>query len=83
MEETKKKIVDGFNYLVDDVEDELYDTEENNENEADIEDEYEKQLVETAFTIQKNLFDYVTAHGLPLCETLDINRIIRFIKIVN
>lgn len=83
MEENKKKIVDEFNYLIADNDDELYDTEEHNSFEADFDDEYEKHLIETAFSIQMNLFDYTTAHGLPLCEKLDIDTLILFIQKIN
>lgn len=81
--ENKKKIVDGFNYMNDDNDDETCDSEENNENRTEMELEYENHLIQTAFTIQKNLFDYVSSYGLPLCEKLDIDKLISFIETVN
>lgn len=83
VEENKKKIVDEFKYLQDDEEDEFYDTEENEENEVDLQDEYEKVIIQTANTIQNNIFEYVSAYGLPLCENLSIDRIIKFINTSN
>ena len=66
-----------------------YDYDYYNENDSDDvfdknEDwnEYDNEqfLFETAFTIQNNLFDYVNYFALPLCEKLDVDSIIEFIK---
>jgi hypothetical protein len=83
MEEIKKKIVDEFKYLNDCDDDELYESEDCDEKEDEFQDEFEKHLMDTAFTIRNNLFDYVNTYGLPLCEKLDIDRLIRFIEKVN
>ena len=70
------------------IDTEFYDYD-NNENDSDDvveekeywdEDENEQYLFETAFTIQNNIFDYVNHFALPLCEKLDIDNIIDFIK---
>jgi hypothetical protein len=70
------------------IEPELYEYEDVDSEESNVleekqhwnEDELEEYLFETAFTIQNNLFDYVNSFALPLCEKIDVNKIIDFIK---
>jgi len=83
VEENKKKIVDDFHYLENNEDEEFYDTEENEIEQDDIQDEYNEILIQTANQIQNNLFDYVSAYGLPLCENLTMDTLIRFIEKVN
>lgn len=84
MELNKEEIIEK----VKTIDTELYDYD-NTENESDDfvdekkywdEDENEQYLFETAFTIQNNIFDYVNSFALPLCEKLDVDNIINFIK---
>jgi hypothetical protein len=83
MEESKKKIVDDFNYMNNLDDDEYNDSDNIDEKEDCDDEEYKKYLIDTAYSIQNNLFDYVKTYGLPLCEKLDINKIIDFIEKVN
>lgn len=83
VEENKKKIVDDFHYLENNEDEEFYDTEENEIEQDDIQDEYNEILIQTANQIQNNLFDYVSAYGLPLCENLTMDTLIHFIEKVN
>ena len=83
VEENKKKIIDDFHYLENNEDEEFYDTEENEIEQDDIQDEYNEILIQTANQIQNNLFDYVSAYGLPLCENLTMDTLIRFIEKVN
>lgn len=84
MEANKEEIVE----IVKIIDTDIYDYENDDYNETDDaleeqdwnEDENEQYLFETAFAIQNNLFDYVNSFALPLCEKLDVNNIIEFIK---
>jgi|688.fasta_scaffold16319_3 hypothetical protein len=81
MEEVKKKIVDEFKYLNDCDDDEFFESDncEDNDN-SFLQDEFEIHIIESAFTIRNNLFDYVKSYGLPLCEKLDIDSLKKFIE---
>jgi len=80
--EDNKKIIEII-----EPEPELYEYDEVNSSESDgfeeknwNEEELQEYLFETAFNIQNNLFDYVNSFALPLCEKLDVNKIIELIK---
>ena len=72
------KTIDTELYEYDD--EEFNDSDYVNEKEYWDEDENEQYLFETAFTIQNNIFDYVNSFALPLCEKLNVDNIIEFIK---
>mgnify|MGYP003351932431 FL=1 len=84
MEKKKEEIVESVKI----IDTELYDYENDYYNESDDfeekehwnEDENEQYLFETAFAIHNNLLDYVNSFALPLCEKLDVDSIIEFIK---
>lgn len=84
MQVNKEEIIETVKTIDTDFYD--YDNTENESDDAVIEKEYwdedenEQFLFETAFTIQNNIFDYVNSFALPLCEKLDVDNIIDFIK---
>jgi len=80
MEENKKKIVDEFNYIInDDDDDEFYDSENLEENEDINDEEFENYKFEVAIALQTNLLDYVKYNGLPICEKLNLSQVLKFI----
>ena len=84
MQVNKEEIIE----TVKTIDTELYEYDDEEFNESDYvnekeywdEDENEQYLFETAFTIQNNIFDYVNSFALPLCEKLNVDNIIEFIK---
>lgn len=74
------KTIDTELYDYDITENESDDTNDEKEYWNEDEDENEQYLFETAFAIQNNIFDFVNSFALPLCEKLDVDNIINFIK---
>lgn len=81
MEENNNKKVILFES--DSNEDEYYDSEPIENFEELNDEEYNQILIECAFTIQNNFFDYIKSEGVSICENLNINKLITFIEKVN